>query len=90
MITYHGNNILIDGVGRSASEAFVNALTTHNIIEVRFLQCSSHVLVYKEKHTTIAYTLIEDTNHVHRYGVGIGEGDDRASIFAVISALNRI
>ena len=88
VVCYHDQRLLLSGKGNGPIDAFI--LSLHNHINVRVAdQYYEHTLGEGSRASAITYIQLLFPDGEKRWGVGVDESTEMASIKAIISALNR-
>lgn len=87
-VVYRGENRVIEGEGNGPVSAFVDALTQLGL-QVRVLDYQEHALSTGGDAAAAAYVDCEVNETTVRWGVGIDSDITRASLNAIMSAVNR-
>lgn len=77
------------GTGNGPIDSFFNALTHIGINDYKFLSYSEHAISTGSDSKAIAYINLQKPDGGHIYGVGIAGNINRASIKAILCAINR-
>jgi 2-isopropylmalate synthase len=86
-----GNEIKeINGVGNGPISAFFHAIKKGDRDKYKLLSYNEHALQDGENAEAAAYIRLEDDKGVKQFGVGIDSNINKASIKAIISAINRL
>ncbi len=88
-LSHNGSRIELCGSGNGPIDAFIKSLHNHGVTDVSVLDQAEHALGEGSEVCAIAYVKIQFPDGVIRWGAGVDENIIRASIRAVINAMNR-
>lgn len=89
-INYNGQPTEVEGVGNGPVDALYNALKTIGASDYEFISYDQHALSTGSDSRAIAYIQLRDKKGRTCFGVGTSKDIRKASLRALISAINRI
>jgi len=90
VINHNGKPTEVEGVGNGPIDALYDALKTIGASDYDFISYDQHALSTGSDSQAIAYIQLRDKQGLTRYGVGTSRDIRKASLRALISAINRI
>lgn len=88
-IEFQGNQADITGKGNGRLDAVANAIRKYLDIDFDIEDYSEHSLSVGSTSKACAYVQMTDADNEHRFGVGVDDDIILASIYALVSAINR-
>lgn len=88
-LSFHGEEITIEGKGNGPIDAFFNALNKLGISGYEFVSYHEHAISSGSNAKAAAYIMLKKTDGSPIFGVGIESNINIASIKAVLCAINR-
>jgi 2-isopropylmalate synthase len=89
-LTRNGQSVEISGEGNGPLAALVHGLTQAGVPRFEIANYSEHALSSGEEAAAISYIQIKTSDGKLRWGAGVDTNIERASVKAVLSALNRV
>jgi 2-isopropylmalate synthase len=89
VIVFDGVEIELSGNGNGPIHAFINSLNQKTQINVSILDQAEHALGQGAEASAVSYVQIKFPDGIVRWGAGVNTSIPHASIYAVISAINR-
>jgi len=90
IVNYLGKPTEVEGVGNGPIDALYNALKTIGAADYEFISYDQHALSTGSDSRAIAYIQLKDKSGRTCFGVGTSRDIRKASLRALISAINRI
>ncbi|MCL1848336.1 MAG: 2-isopropylmalate synthase [Clostridiales bacterium] len=90
VINHHGQPTEVEGVGNGPIDALYHALKTIGAADYDFVSYDQHALSAGSDSRAIAYIQLKDKTGFARFGVGTSRDIKKASLRALISAINRM
>jgi 2-isopropylmalate synthase len=90
LVALNGVSAEIEGIGNGPLDAFYNALQTKGIPSYDFISYDQHALSTGSDSRAIAYIQLKDKNGRFRFGVGTSKNINKASMRALLCAINRM
>ncbi|MEA4891343.1 MAG: 2-isopropylmalate synthase [Peptococcaceae bacterium] len=89
-ILHHGEPVEVEGRGNGPIDALYNALRSLGAADYAFLSYDQHAMSAGSDSRAIAYIQLKDKNGNTRFGVGTSKDIKKASLRALICAVNRM
>lgn len=90
-IEYNGKENVLIGTGNGPIDTFKNALMSSGLIDITIMDYSEHAMSRGSQAKAASYLYVQRNNNDKKtYGVGTDSNITRASIKAIISAINRL
>ncbi len=90
VVVVNGSENEIKGEGNGPIDAFFNAMKGIGIPAYRFVSYDEHALTSGSDSKAVAYICLENSTADKTYGVGIAPNITTASLYAIVSAINRL
>lgn len=90
-ITFNDEEYTIEGIGNGPIDSFLNGLSKSKLINVKILDYKEHALSMGSEAEAASYVYMERRDSfIKTFGVGVDSNITKASIKAMISAINRL
>jgi 2-isopropylmalate synthase len=89
-VVLNGKEKIIKGEGNGPIDAFFNAMKGIGIPDYRFVSYDEHALTEGSDSRAVAYIGLENSAADRTFGVGIASNITTASLYAIVSAVNRL
>ena len=88
-LRYHGEDITVSGEGNGPIDSFFNAIHNLDLGAFTFVDYSEHAISQGSDSQAVAYVHLKTPNGEDIFGVGMSHNINRASLRAIICAINR-
>ena len=90
-ITFKNEKYIIEGIGNGPIDSLLNGLSKSKLINVKILDYKEHALSMGSEAEAASYVYMERRDSfIKTFGVGVDSNITKASIKAMISAINRL
>lgn len=88
-ITDNGNEVVLKGKGNGPIDAFLTAINAHMLEDVKVVSYHEHAVGTGSSADAVAYVEVQKGDDAPVFGVGRHKNITKASLSAVVSAINR-
>ncbi len=88
-ITDNGNEVVLKGKGNGPIDAFLTAINAHMLEDVKVVSYHEHAVGTGSSADAVAYVEVQKGDNAPVFGVGRHKNITKASLSAVVSAINR-